>query len=117
MIINNMSDFSYTYYIPNGSKVVSTTVTSGKDIPNTPMYIVRKTYICDDSTEIIVKKTYDNQYEPDELISVYVIVNNKVRKSAEIICGTITKEFTYTLDGKYTKIKYEECDVFFNDVE
>ena len=112
-----MSDFSYTYYIPAGCTVVSTIVTSDKDIPNTPMYTVRMKYICDDSTEIVVEKTYDNQYEPDELISVHVIVNDKVRKSAEIISGTITKEFTFGLDGKCTKVKFEDYDVPFDDSE
>ena len=101
--------FSYSYYVPLGETVVDVESRTYKDSPN--YYCVEKTYTCSDGTIIEVSKTY----EDDEIISINIRVNNKIRKGAEIILNTITKEYTFDENGKCEKVKYEDYDVPYYD--
>ena len=85
-----INKFSYTYYIPKGCKVVSTIVTSDKDIEESNTYGVVRKYICDDSTEIVVEELYDRRdFGPE---CVFITVNGNLLRSAEIIDFYVSKE-------------------------
>lgn len=102
-------DLSYSYYVPIGQTVVDSESKTYKDSPH--YYCIEKTYTCSDGTIIEVIKTY----EDEEIISVNIRVNDQIRKGVEIISNTITKEYTFDVNGKCKKVKYEDYDVPYYD--